>query len=78
MKTVKIFKAGNSLAVTLPQELIQLYNLKLGDAMVPEPTQTGITYELTNKKPVVSQEFKQWLTSFKKKYGPALQELANK
>ncbi len=81
MKTVKIIKVGNSWAVTIPPELARKYELELGMKVAPYSTDKGILYRpvpKSGKQAHVSPEFKRWLTTFKKKYGPALTELAEK
>lgn len=77
--TLTVFKAGNSLALTVPAELALRLNIHEGDRVVPQLEESKITYipikKATNR---VSPEFKKWLTSFEKRYGRALAELAKK
>lgn len=77
--TLKIFKAGNSLAVTVPQELAMRLQLRVGDRVVPELDEAKISYAPVKKTTAtVSPKFRKWLTSFEKRYDRALSELARR
>lgn len=83
MLTQKLYKNGNSVAVTIPKEYLNNLNLRDGsEVMVEQDQEAGaITiYRKKNTKPVskISPEFLKWLDSFNKQYGPALKELAKR
>jgi len=79
MTTVKVFKAGNSLAVTVPRELALRLNIREGDRVLPEVERSKISYRTLKKGSAsVSPEFKRWLRAFEKKYDRALEELAKR
>lgn len=79
----KLYKNGNSVAVTIPKEFLHDLNLKDGSEVVVEKNnETGeiiITRKKNVKKPSkITPEFLSWLNSFNKKYSPALKELAKR
>ncbi len=78
MKSVKIFKAGNSLAVTVPKELAQKYGLELGMRIFPQTVNGGIFYKPRTATVKISKEFDSWLKRTAKKYTPTLRALAHK
>lgn len=83
MLTQKLYKSGNSVAVTIPKEFLHDLNLKEGSEVIVEkdPEAGLITISRKNGvKPVskLSPAFLKWLDSFNKKYGPALRELAKR
>ena len=77
MRTQKVIKVGNSLAVTIPPELAQKMNLRKGEQVTWQ-----LKDEAIQMTPVGNQtttgEFNDWLDKTAKKYGPALRELAHK
>lgn len=82
MKTQKIIKVGNSLAVTLPASFVKEGKLKVGDEMVVE---TAAVYQTAlikpkkmEKKISLSPEFFDWVNDFTKKNYSLLKELAKK
>ena len=81
MKTQKIIKVGNSLAVTLPASFVKEGRLKVGDEMVVE---TSPVYQTAFMKPrkmagktSLTPEFFEWLDDVSKKYKDVIKELAN-
>ncbi len=79
MKSVKIFKAGNSLAVTIPKELALKYGLELGLRVFPEVSKQGIIFKsMADKRPVLPSDLNGWLKKFDKKHFKALRSLANR
>ena len=80
MKTQKIIKVGNSLAVTLPASFVRDGNMKVGDEVVVE---TMVAYSAilimlkknTNKNHL-NPEFFQWLERTTKKHFSLIKELA--
>jgi putative addiction module antidote len=83
MLTQKLYKNGNSVAVTIPKEYLKDLNLKDGsEVLVEQDSEAGvIMISRKNSKKTsskISPEFLTWLDSFNKKYGPALKELARR
>ena len=81
MKTQKIIKVGNSLAITLPVSFVREGNLKIGDELVVETTPAYQTMfvkpkKMANKKHL-TPEFYNWLENVSKKYEDVIKELAN-
>ncbi len=81
MKTQKIIKVGNSLAVTLPVAFVRDGNLKMGDELVVETAPVYQTMvikpkKMANKKQL-TPEFFNWLDNVSKKYEDVIKELAN-
>lgn len=83
MLVQKLYKNGNSVAVTIPKEFLHDLNLRDGsEVLVEKNTETGEII-IARKKNVqissrITPEFLSWLNSFNKKYGPALKELAKR
>lgn len=81
MKTQKIIKVGNSLAVTLPASFVRDGNLKMGDELVVETAPVYQTMVIKSKKMAgrkhLTPEFFQWLDNVSKKYEDVIKELAN-
>ncbi|OGG18490.1 hypothetical protein A2721_01740 [Candidatus Gottesmanbacteria bacterium RIFCSPHIGHO2_01_FULL_47_48] len=72
-----IFRAGNSLALTIPKELAGRLNLKEGDKVEPKLAGRVIAYQPVGQGiSKVDPGFEKWLVSFKKRYGPAMKKLA--
>lgn len=83
MLTQKLYKNGHSVAVTIPKEYLNDLNLRDGSEVVVEENIEAGVITISHKKspkPVskVSPEFLKWLSSFNKKYGPALKELSKR
>lgn len=80
MKTQKIIKVGNSLAVTLPASFVRDGNLKMGDELVVETAPVYQTMVIKPKKRAnkakLSPEFFDWLDRFTKDNYDMLKELA--
>jgi len=82
MKTQKIIKVGNSLAVTLPASFVRDGNMKVGDEVVVE---TMAAYQTAMIKPKniaskkhLTPEFFQWLEKTANKYEDVIKELAHR
>ncbi|OGK14979.1 hypothetical protein A2774_01010 [Candidatus Roizmanbacteria bacterium RIFCSPHIGHO2_01_FULL_39_12c] len=81
MKTQKVIKVGNSLALTLPASFVREGNIKIGDELVVE---TAPVYQTMFVKPKsmaykkhLTPEFHSWLNNVSKKYKDVIKELAN-
>lgn len=81
MKTQKIIKVGNSLAVTLPVFFVREGKLKAGDELVVETAPAYQTMLIKSKKmsnkAKLTPEFFNWLNDVSKKYEGVIKELAN-
>lgn len=81
MKTQKIIRVGNSLAVTLPASFIKEGNLKAGNEILVETMPIYQTALITTKKNKIKSqltpEFFQWLNQVSEKYEDVIRELAN-
>lgn len=83
MLTQKLYKSGNSVAVTIPKEYLKELGLRDGSqVLVDQDPDAGIIIisRKSNKKisSRISPEFMKWLDSFNKEYSPALKELARR
>lgn len=85
MITQKLYRNGNSVAVTIPKEYLEELNLNENSEVIVEhdPDAKSIIISGKNKKKLVSDssitpDFLNWLKSFNKEYGPALKELAKR
>ena len=83
MLTQKLYKNGNSVAVTIPKEYLNDLNLRDGSEVIveqdPEAGSIIIFRKNDKKSPTkISPEFLKWLNSFNKQYAPALKELARR
>jgi len=85
MLVQKLYKNGNSVAVTIPKELLHELNLRDGSEVVvsKDESQNTIVIEPKNKETKqndssLTPKFLKWLEDFNKEYGPALKELAKK
>jgi antitoxin component of MazEF toxin-antitoxin module len=80
MKTQKIIKVGNSLAVTLPAAFVRDGNLKIGDELVVETAPVYQTMLIKTKKMAkeanLTPEFFDWLNKFTKENYDLLKELS--
>lgn len=81
MATQKIIKVGNSLAITLPANMVREAGWKAGDELIIEQSPP---YEIMVVKPkskagktYLSPEFLDWLDEVSVKYKDAIKELAN-
>ena len=73
MAALKIRKVGNSLGVTLPQEVLKRLNVSEGDSLYVTETSDGI--QITPYDPNFEKAMKAF-ESTRKKYRNALRELA--
>lgn len=83
MLTQKLYKNGNSVAVTIPKEYLHDLNLRDGSEVIVEQDPEAGIITISRKKNAksvskISPEFLKWLDSFNTKYGPALKELAKR
>ncbi|MDP2671283.1 MAG: hypothetical protein Q8P13_02360 [bacterium] len=67
----KIIKVGNSAAVTIPKNILEEKNLKIGDL-------AEFDIQSISKKTKVTPEFVEWVDKYIENNRPALEELANK
>lgn len=78
--TQKIIKVGNSYGVILPKEIIERYNLTIGQVVEIDtnilPQAIVIRSENTKDVSMITPEFKDWLDTFTGKHKKLLQELA--
>lgn len=78
----KLYKNGNSVAVTIPKEYLRDSNLRDGSAVVvdrdPNTGNIIIGKEGKTEHSSITPEFLSWLKKFNAKYKSALTELANK
>jgi len=80
-KIQKIIKVGNSLAVTIPKEMLARVHYKAGQEVVLESdNELGVLVvkpkSLMNNK-MANPEFKDWLDEFTEKNAKLLRKLAN-
>ena len=83
MLVQKLYKNGNSIAVTIPKDYLRELNLRDGsEVMVThDEVKESITIYPKKKNQAYSSldpKFLKWLESFNKQYGPALKELAKR
>ena len=83
MLTQKLYKNGNSVAVTIPVEYLEDLNLKEGSLVNVETDADTQSIIISHKKKAtanstITPKFLTWLESFNKQYGPALKELARR
>ena len=89
MAKQKIIKVGNSLAVTIPKEVLEKTGWKSGDEVVVEADRvsdgsaTEYSADAIAKSryavtPELTPEFLEWLKDFHKQYGADLRELAKR
>lgn len=81
----KIIKIGNSVGVTLPYEIREELDLKLGDSVSVDYMPGGKSIILSKKEKgkdasfsSITPDFMKVVEKVNKQYGPALKELANK
>lgn len=83
MLTQKLYKNGNSVAVTIPKKYLEELKLKEGSEVVVYHDEADDIITITPKKKnkissSISPKFLKWLESFNKEYGPALKALAKR
>lgn len=83
MITQTIYQAGNSVAVTIPKNILEELKLKVGQKVIVEKsTQSNsmiISPVVKVKVPnAIFGEFKKWLSGFLEEDKKLLQELANR
>lgn len=85
MLVQKLYKNGNSVAVTIPKELLNELHLRDGSEVVVSKDESRDAIVIEPKKKEVKKndssltpKFIKWLEDFNKEYGPALKELAKK
>lgn len=69
----KVIKSGNSLAVTIPQNVVKENNFKIGDVI-----DVSIETVKKTKKTTLTPAFIDWVDKYIESNRPALEELANK
>lgn len=78
----KLYKNGNSIAVTMPKEYLKDLNLRDGSEVIVEKNAISQTITIGKKGKRVDSsltpEFYNWLKEFNAKYKNALTELAKK
>lgn len=81
MPKQKIIKVGNSLAVTIPADLVRECGWQAGEEVViegsPEYQVMIVKPKQKAKKTYLSPEFFDWLNGISSKYEKAIKELAN-
>lgn len=80
MFTQKLYKTGNSIAVTIPKQLLEKHNLKEGSEIVLEEEDKKITITSKNNKlaPDVDAEFMKMIEQFADEHDDVLRELAKR
>lgn len=80
MLTQKVYKNGNSVAVTIPKEYLDELKLRPGSAVIVEKKDEGVLITPKAKKLAldVDSEFAQWVEEFANEHSDVLQELAEK
>lgn len=86
MFTQKLYRTGNSVAVTIPKQLLEQLNLKEGSEVWLEKVTDSNALVISDKKKIkeakaktsITPEFMKWLEGFNKQYGIALKELAKR
>ena len=78
----KVIKVGNSLAVTIPKEIVKKYGLKAGDKIQTYCYDGIFVIRLNNKngnrlKPITNDELTSKLNELEKRYGGLYQDLAD-
>lgn len=83
MLTQKLYRNGNSVAVTIPRQYLKDLKLRNGSEVIVDQDPEVGAIIITSKKAKkvsgkITPEFLKWLESFNKKYAPALKELAKR
>lgn len=82
MDTQKVFRAGNSNVVAIPNHILQEVGFKRGQEVILAPREDGILIQKitrnrkSKKTSPVSTEFKKWLKKALEEDGEILDELA--
>jgi putative addiction module antidote len=74
----KILKVGTSAAVTIPKQVLEELNLKIGDSIQIEVDKKRRTAVMHSHVKRVDQEVLEWTKKFIERYRPALEALAKK
>ncbi len=78
--TQKIIKVGNSYGVILPKEVLEQYNLSVGQEVEIDTNVLPHAFVVRSEKykntSQITPEFKNWLDNFSKEHTELLQELA--
>ena len=76
----KVFKNGNSLAVTIPKKFIDESGFAAGDSLFvhSNPTTKSLLITPLENSPqqMYGTDFAFWLATIEKKYAPAIRQLA--
>lgn len=75
--TRKVFRAGNSEAVTLDRGLAEKYQISLGVPVVQYDSGDGILIKPAVKPGDLPSDLSSWLGAFEKKHAKGLQKLAD-
>jgi antitoxin component of MazEF toxin-antitoxin module len=67
----KVIRVGNSAAVTIPKNVLEERNIKIGD-------EAEVAVKSLKKESAVPSEFLEWLNQYIDKNRAALEELAEK
>jgi len=79
MFTQKLFKAGNSIVITIPKQLLELLKINAGDAVVLEPNKDSVTIKRKEKVAHdVDDRFLKMVDDFANEHEDVLKELAQK
>lgn len=79
MFTQKLFKAGNSIVITIPKQLLELLKINAGDAVVLEPHADSVTIKRKVKESHdVNDKFMKMVDEFANEHEDVLKELAQK
>lgn len=68
----KVIRVGNSLAVTIPQNIVKEEKLKVGEAIEFD------VHRVKKTKAKITPEFVKWVDKYIENNRPALEELASK
>lgn len=76
----KLYKTGNSIAVTIPKPLLENLNLKEGDEVILEKQGDEVTIIAKHRKlaPDVDAEFMKMVEEFADEHDDVLRELAKR
>lgn len=75
--TGKVFKVGNSLAVTIPSELCRMHNIEAGDKFEAKTHEGGFVLESVNVKKW-DDGYRKWLKGFREEYISEINDLSSK
>lgn len=71
----KLFKSGSGLALIIPRELAERYQLKAGDLVETIPTERGLLVQPVEMVARLSKEWERALDTIVEGYRPALEKL---